>query len=111
MEGSKPHSKQHHPTYLQLTNELPQILVNIQLVANHKICKAKTLIDNYQQFLLNIAPEQQATWDAVEPKKGRKNVYIPNSVWASKEQLEQQEHYREYGDAIELEEAWKNIQA
>ena len=55
-------------------------------------------------------PEQQLIWDAVEPKKGKKNAYIPNSVWASKEQMERQQCYITYGDASEPEETFKNIQ-
>ena len=91
MEGHNLCINEHHPTYLQTTNEPPQILVNTKLVTAHNINKAKSLLNNYKKFINTITPEQQPIWDAVEPKKGKKNMYIPNSIWASKEQLERQQ--------------------
>ena len=73
----------------------------------HDVQKAKTLLTSYREFTKSITPEQQIIWDAVEPKKGKKHAYIPNSVWASKEQMEHQQRYITYGDASEPEEAFK----
>ena len=96
--------------YLLSTHEPLQILVNTKLVTPHDIQKAKTLLTSYKKFTKNILPEQQIIWDAVEPKKGKKNAYIPNSVWASKERMKCQQCYIIYGDALEPEETFKNIQ-
>ena len=109
-EGCSPRANKHHPTYLLTTHEPLQILVNTKLVTPHDIQKAKTLLTSYRQFTKTITPEQQIIWDAVEPKKGKKNAYIPNSVWVSKEQMERQQCYITYGNASEPEETFKNIQ-
>ena len=109
-EIRSPRANKHHPTYLLATHEPLQILVNTKLVTPHDVQKAKTLLTSYREFTKSITPEQQIIWDAVEPKKGKKHAYIPNSVWASKEQMERQQRYITYGDASEPEEAFKNIQ-
>ena len=109
-EGHSLHADKHHQTYLLATHELLQILVNTKLVTPHDIQKAKTLLTSYRQFTKTIMPEQQLIWDAVEPTRGKKNAYIPNSVWASKEQIEHQQCYITYGNASEPEETFKNIQ-
>ena len=109
-EGCSPCTDKHHPTYLLAIHELLQILVNTKPVTPYDIQKAKALLTSYRQFTKTIMPEQQIVWDAVEPKKGKKNAYIPNSVWASKEQMECQQCYITYGNASEPEETFKNIQ-
>ena len=45
------------------------------------------------------------------PKKGKKNAYVPNSVWASAEQLERQQRYAQHGDSSEPTETSLNMQS
>ena len=110
-EGHYLSNNTHNPTYLQNTNNTPEILVNTKLVTEHDANKAKALLINYRQFLTEITPDQKSVWEQIEPKKGKKNVYVPNSVWASKEQLEWQQCYAKYGDSSEPKETFQNVQA
>ena len=110
-EGHYLSNNTHNPTYLQNTINPPEILVNTKLVTDHDANKAKALLINYRQFLTEITPAQKSFWEQIEPKKGKKNAYVPNSVWASKEQLEWQQCYAKYGDSSEPTETFHNVQA
>ena len=110
-EGHYLSNNTHNPTYLQNTIHPPEILVNTKLVTKHDSNKAKALLINYRQFLTEITLAQKSVWDQIVPKKGKKNAYIPNSVWASAKQLEQQQCYEKYGNSPEPMETSHHVQS
>ena len=110
-EGRYLSNNTHNPTYLQNAIHPPEILVNTKLVTKHDSNKAKALLITYRQFLTEITPAQRRVWDQIVPKKGKKNAYVPNSVWASAEQLEWQQRYAQHGDSSEPIETSLNVQS